>query len=886
MEEDRAAEFRSPSGGASSLSSADWHDVEREMPIEELVAIGPASVRLTNTISHGASFGKLPCQTVGEYLDAGANAQNMFMHSLPNFGQKSARELDALVQEHLAGVSSGPDTPTFIASSNVGPKIVGIERVNEIVAMLDGLTLADTLKGQNASRRLANALVSSDLGGRLVADLFGGDAAYRAELLRQPNFGRTSLNELETLCRRAVVRVLAKQYDDLQKIINDCAVLFQVPAEGAHSAKLNQEILKTLQNLPPKNCGLDQLMDWALSHLAERELDIVIRRYGLANEAAETLEQIGQQYCITRERIRQVEAKSVRRLREKLEGTSLPMLVDDASERFWTDRSVPFLVIAEDEVNQLRRELQPKLALALDVLDQSVGAWLERTSTPMVNGYLSPSIDANEVRVLGKRLRDRLKDQPLPISVYETLEDKNIDICLVEAAVSLETSFVLFESYLLRDRPRARLRRAVRLHALLCAEKRILTVYELGNIYFQRFEVDQCSLRDIVIVMDFSPQLFLEIEEGLWAALGRGGPSDATIQPDIENETLSEIDQSTIAGSIQEVLRLRGPSLVGDLYRDADSFLPSGRSRNSIAPVLLGRPELFHRVLPGLYALPDQLPTPDEMLHAPLPYLLTEAQGRTYAFGRLAGEPFGVFPLWIPVAEYRLCAWARFDASPALFHSLLSIATVDVWPIPPVQKGEWKRLAELHGRFELSLPEGSSVQLLRPGLDCLLAATLIALERGSIGWLQVNRILGRRLDAAGGQGLLALMVALGIVDVPNDDNDVQLRPHLVAGKAVDVAQKMTAELLRWGELQWDSLLGDALSAEAMAIDNGRYGWVTLKELTELLRAESDEQTSHDLAEQSDEQESDEDLIARLIGEHRRSIDNNRREKATKWLLED
>lgn len=852
----------------------------RDTSIEVLVANGPASVRLSNAITQGRIAGKIPCQTVGDYLDAGPAAAMMFMRALRNFGRLTARELDALVADHLAAASLSREACISPATPTSGVAHTHDARISTIIARLDGLTYADALKGQVPSVRLANALANG-LGARPVAELLTGGEACRAELLRRPNFGRTSLHELETLCRAAVIRTLAKECINPQTLLADCALLFNGPAEGPHAVRLAQQILETLEDQPPQNCGLDQLLDWAMPELPERELDILTRRYGLADREIETLEEISEGYHVTRERVRQLEAKALRRLRGKLDGTSLPMLVDQASNRFWTSRGTPFLVIALRDGSQVRRELPPRLALALDILDLSIGTWLERTSTPMSNGFLARSLDAATIRALGVKLQDRLKDQPLPIAVSDVLGDQNPSV--VEAAVCLETPFILFESYLLRDRPRARLKRAIRLHALLCAAKRAVTLYELGALYCARFPADRCSLRDLVIVMELSPQLFLEIEEGLWAALGRGGEPAADSPSDVETDGPAEIDQSTIAGSIQEALRTRGPSLVGDLYRDGAAILPTGRSRNSIAPVLFGRPELFHRILPGVYALPEQRPSLAEMLYAPLPYLLTEAQGRTYAFGRLAGEPWGAFPLWTAAAEYRLCAWARFDGSAALFHSLLAVATIDAWPVDDVQKGEWQRLAALHGRFELVVSGKPPIQEVRPELDRLLAACLIASARSSIGWLQINRIMGRRLDAAGGQGLLALMIALGVVTVPDgEDDDVRLRPHMVTAKALETADRISVELIRHGELRWSSPLGQALAAEAMAAPPARLVWTSLDELAELLQTEPCEQAD---AVEGDLGDDDEDLIARLMREHRRSVEHDRRDKAAQWLLE-
>ncbi len=62
-----------------------------------------------------------------------------------------------------------------------------------------------------------------------------------------------------------------------------------------------------------------------LNGLTERERRILELRYGLADGYARTLEEVGRQYEVTRERIRQIEAKALRKLRHptrrcKLEG--------------------------------------------------------------------------------------------------------------------------------------------------------------------------------------------------------------------------------------------------------------------------------------------------------------------------------------------------------------------------------------------------------------------------------------------------------------------------------------------------------------------------------------------------------------------------------------
>jgi RNA polymerase primary sigma factor len=58
----------------------------------------------------------------------------------------------------------------------------------------------------------------------------------------------------------------------------------------------------------------EQLME-VLDTLAEREQKVLKLRFGLEDGRARTLEEVGKQFDVTRERIRQIEAKALRKLR-------------------------------------------------------------------------------------------------------------------------------------------------------------------------------------------------------------------------------------------------------------------------------------------------------------------------------------------------------------------------------------------------------------------------------------------------------------------------------------------------------------------------------------------------------------------------------------------
>ena len=60
---------------------------------------------------------------------------------------------------------------------------------------------------------------------------------------------------------------------------------------------------------------LKEQLEEVLSTLTEREQKVLTLRFGLEDGRARTLEEVGQEFCVTRERIRQIEAKALRKLR-------------------------------------------------------------------------------------------------------------------------------------------------------------------------------------------------------------------------------------------------------------------------------------------------------------------------------------------------------------------------------------------------------------------------------------------------------------------------------------------------------------------------------------------------------------------------------------------
>lgn len=61
--------------------------------------------------------------------------------------------------------------------------------------------------------------------------------------------------------------------------------------------------------------NLEKIMDNLLKTLTFREELVIRKRFGIANESEATLEDVGKEFAVTRERIRQIESKALRKLR-------------------------------------------------------------------------------------------------------------------------------------------------------------------------------------------------------------------------------------------------------------------------------------------------------------------------------------------------------------------------------------------------------------------------------------------------------------------------------------------------------------------------------------------------------------------------------------------
>ena len=73
----------------------------------------------------------------------------------------------------------------------------------------------------------------------------------------------------------------------------------------------------------------------AMEHLNYREREILRLRYGLADGYSYTLEEVGKTFSVTRERVRQIESKAVRKLQQPYRNRGLSSFIDGVEPQPW-----------------------------------------------------------------------------------------------------------------------------------------------------------------------------------------------------------------------------------------------------------------------------------------------------------------------------------------------------------------------------------------------------------------------------------------------------------------------------------------------------------------------------------------------------------------------
>ena len=145
---------------------------------------------------------------------------------------------------------------------------------------------------------------------------------------------RTQRRMTQELNREPTVEELAKELDMepdkieyVMKIKQDITSLDGAVGRDDDEDSVLGDFIEDEDSATPEESASVQLLkeqvQAALGALSDREQKIIRMRFGLDNGKSHTLEEVGQEFAVTRERIRQIEAKALAKLRKHKDAKKL-----------------------------------------------------------------------------------------------------------------------------------------------------------------------------------------------------------------------------------------------------------------------------------------------------------------------------------------------------------------------------------------------------------------------------------------------------------------------------------------------------------------------------------------------------------------------------------
>jgi RNA polymerase primary sigma factor len=152
---------------------------------------------------------------------------------------------------------------------------------------------------------------------------------------------RTSRQLVQSLGHEPTSAEIAKQMDIPEAMVRKVRKIMRVPIsletpigeEGdSHLGDLIEDRTRVSPAEAVINGNLQEHTAHVLRTLSPREEKIIRMRFGMEDGSEHTLEEVGQSFDVTRERIRQIEAKALRKLRHPSRSGKLRSLLDGMDE--------------------------------------------------------------------------------------------------------------------------------------------------------------------------------------------------------------------------------------------------------------------------------------------------------------------------------------------------------------------------------------------------------------------------------------------------------------------------------------------------------------------------------------------------------------------------
>ena len=585
------------------------------------------------------------------------------------------------------------------------------------------------------------------------------------ELLRIPNLGKKTATEFDEL----VVDFLASN----NLVSNDPG------ARPSGADKYRSSDVSLLESAKPEQTPSERYLN-----LAQREKEILERRFGINLEKKKTLEETGQEFDVTRERIRQIESKAIRKQRSPHILQSWQLYVDENIS------SIMDAVFGSRVITKKPSELSGEFALAIAIVYGDLSKFLEQKAQLFEDNWVRPNLSILELQSARNRLASCVRvDGALPLSRSELAKALEVNGSIIEAAVSALDGYRAYSGWIIRGNATSRKRRIVNIMNLFhegCIDSPV-SLWDMKVAYWSNYD-DKCSGRDLLLCLQEHKTHFVNLRELGWMCL------TTRQNKNLRKSTPEYVPNHNIPDELYRKPVKTGQGLANCVY---DMFAKHGPQRLSDAAEIFGEeyPEyavssmypmlvyfaVFIRFAPGVLGIQAHCRDPDAVSSA-RQILLRERDLDLYLLSRAAGWPNLRYPLWDPKMEQ---LWANWLTEKEDYHhlgALLSVANIGRWEINESERVLWRRQKDLHEGY-VSAPAMRVFSERRIDTRMLTTAFAAASIFGYVNWMYLNQALGWRIETTRVGLVLALLVRIGGLKPTGAWNE----PHILTKRGREIS---------------------------------------------------------------------------------------------------
>jgi len=532
------------------------------------------------------------------------------------------------------------------------------------------------------------------------------------------------------------------------------------------------------------------------SNLSLRDIDVVQRRFGINCIQEQTLEAIGEQYGITRERIRQIESKALKKLR-------VPHII-----RLWEryiDLNFDHLLdglFGESMLVEIPKKITGEFALAVSVVHKKVPKFLDEKAQRFEKFWVRPNIDILEVQSTRNRMLACIQEQSsLPLSISQLSKAFGVNGSVVEAAVAALEEHKVYDGWVIRGYASSRKRRIV--NVLNLFHKKTVnspaSLWEIKVTYWNHFE-DECSGRDLLISLQDHRGHFVNLHELGWVCLTLdiSSPARNSKTKEYPKDIPDQLYQRPVktghglANSVYALFEKHGPLRLSDAAELFQQEYPD-YAVSSMYPMLVYY-AVFFRFAPGVLGIQAHRKNLASVNQA-RGILLNERDLDLYLYSRDAGPPRLRYPLWDEEMEKLWADWFEKYEDFSRLGALLSVARIEKWPISQSEKERWEsRKQELDTTIDS--PEVPIFSERFIDTEILRTALAALSNHGFVNWMYLNQAIGWRVETTRVALVLAVLIRIGALKSTGDWNKTHLITkhgrvmlHKIFGRPVGAAVK-------------------------------------------------------------------------------------------------